>query len=132
MSFKCQITIKSFDDTKLRYSIIGSHSLYCFFSSFICHEVMGLDQRRQWHPTPVLLPEKSHGRKSLIGYSSWGPKESDTTERLHLRKFRRTITVKNQIFRNIFNLMSTKRKKKKFLWDNIPIFVMISYGGKSE
>ena len=37
----------------------------------------------QWHPTPVLLPGKSHGRRSLIGYSPWGCKESDTTERLH-------------------------------------------------
>ena len=32
--------------------------------------------------TPVLLPGKSHGRRSLIGYSPWGHKESDTTERL--------------------------------------------------
>ena len=40
-------------------------------------------QRRQWHPTPVLLPEKSHGRRSLVGCSPWGRKESDTTERLH-------------------------------------------------
>ena len=39
--------------------------------------------RRQWHPTPVLLPGKSHGRRSLVGYSPWGRKESDTTERLH-------------------------------------------------
>ena len=39
--------------------------------------------RRQWHPTPVLLPGKSHGWKSLVGYSPWGHKESDTTERLH-------------------------------------------------
>ena len=38
--------------------------------------------RRQWHPTPVLLPGKSHGRKSLVGYSLWGRLESDTTERL--------------------------------------------------
>ena len=29
--------------------------------------------RRQWHPTPVLLPGKSHGRRSLVGYSPWGP-----------------------------------------------------------
>ena len=29
-------------------------------------------QRRQWHPTPVLLPGKSHGRRSLVGYSPWG------------------------------------------------------------
>ena len=40
-------------------------------------------QRRQWHPTPVLLPGKSHGRRSLVGCSPWGCKESDTTEWLH-------------------------------------------------
>ena len=39
--------------------------------------------RRQWHPIPVLLPGKSHGRRSLVGYSPWGHKESDTTEGLH-------------------------------------------------
>ena len=39
--------------------------------------------RRQWHPTPVLLPEKSHGRRSLVGCSPWGCEESDTSERLH-------------------------------------------------
>ena len=39
--------------------------------------------RRQRHPTPVLLPGKSHGRRSLVGCSPWGRKESDTTERLH-------------------------------------------------
>ena len=38
--------------------------------------------RRQWHPTPVLLPGKSHGWRSLVGSSLWGHKESDTTERL--------------------------------------------------
>ena len=38
--------------------------------------------RRQWHPTPVLLPGKSHGWRSLVGCSPWGLKESDTTERL--------------------------------------------------
>ena len=39
--------------------------------------------RRQWHPTPVLLPGKSYGRRSLVGCSPWGLEESDTTERLH-------------------------------------------------
>ena len=39
--------------------------------------------RRQWHPTPVLLPGKSHGRRSLVGYSPWGCSELDTTEWLH-------------------------------------------------
>ena len=38
--------------------------------------------RRRWHPTPVLLPRKSHGRRSLLGCSPWGREESDTTERL--------------------------------------------------
>ena len=39
--------------------------------------------RRQRHPTPVLLPGKSHGRRSLVGCSPWGREESDTTEWLH-------------------------------------------------
>ena len=39
--------------------------------------------RRQWHPTPVLSPGKSHGRRSLGGCSPWGLEESDMTERLH-------------------------------------------------
>ena len=38
--------------------------------------------RRQWHSTPVLLPGKSHGRRSLVGGSPWGRKELDTTEQL--------------------------------------------------
>ena len=35
------------------------------------------------HPTPVLLPGKSHGQRSLVGYSPWGREESDMTEQLH-------------------------------------------------
>ena len=37
-------------------------------------------QRRQWQPTPVLVPGKSHGWRSLVGCSLWGRRESDTTE----------------------------------------------------
>ena len=40
-------------------------------------------RRRKWQPTPVFLPGESHGRRSLVGYSPWGRKESDTTEQLH-------------------------------------------------
>ena len=40
-------------------------------------------RRRQWHPTLVLLPGKSHEQRSLVGCSPWGREESDTTERLH-------------------------------------------------
>ena len=42
-----------------------------------------LQRRRQWHPTPVLLPGKSHGRRSLVGCSPWGREESDMTKRIH-------------------------------------------------
>ena len=42
-----------------------------------------LQWRRQWHPTPVLLPGKSHGQRSLVGCSPWGREELNTTERLH-------------------------------------------------
>ena len=40
-------------------------------------------RRRKWQSTLVLLPGKSHGQRSLVGYSPWGRKESDTTEQLH-------------------------------------------------
>ena len=44
-----------------------------------CREVISLLYwRRQWHPTPVLLPGKSHGRRSLVGCSPWGRDTSRT------------------------------------------------------
>ena len=48
----------------------------CIYNSF--------SRRRQWHPTPVLLPGNSHRRRSLVGCSPWGREESDTTERVHV------------------------------------------------
>ena len=47
----------------------------------LCSRLCSSHRRRQWHPTPVLLPGKSHGRRSLIGCSPWGREESDTTVR---------------------------------------------------
>ena len=41
-----------------------------------------IQRRRQWHPTPVLLPGKSHGWRSLVSCSPWGRQELDRTERL--------------------------------------------------
>ena len=37
--------------------------------------------RRAWQPTPVFLPGESHGQRTLAGYSPWGCRESDATER---------------------------------------------------
>ena len=43
--------------------------------------------RRKWQPTLILLPGKLHGWRSLVGYTPWSRKESDTTERLHFLSF---------------------------------------------
>ena len=48
---------------------------------FVC--VYDAGGRRQWHPTLVPLPGKSHGWRSLVGCIPWGRTELDTTERLH-------------------------------------------------
>ena len=49
----------------------------------IClHQDLGM-LKMQWHPTPALLPGKSHARRSLEGCSPWGRYKSDTTKRLH-------------------------------------------------
>ena len=62
-----------------------SHLLSCvgwiYFQDL--NSTSALEQRRWWHPTPVLSPGKSHGRRSLVGCSPWGFEELDTTERLH-------------------------------------------------
>ena len=42
-----------------------------------------MHRRRQWQPTPVFLPGKSHGRRSLVGFSPGGREELDMTEQLH-------------------------------------------------
>ena len=46
----------------------------------VCIGGGSVPRRRQWHPTPVLLPGKSHGRRSLVDCPLWGRTESDTTE----------------------------------------------------
>ena len=62
---------------------IGSLCYTARFLLFIHFIYSSVYMRRQWHPTPVLLPGKSHGRRSLVGCSPWGHEESDITERLH-------------------------------------------------
>ena len=57
-------------------------------------------------PTAVLLPGESHGGRSLVGYSSWGHKELDTTKRLHfLLSFLGSISLVDHIY--IFAIMAT-------------------------
>ena len=58
----------------LKQLLLHSSLTSCMLSHF---------RRRQWHPTPVFLPGKSHGQGSLVGCSPWGRQQSDTTEQLH-------------------------------------------------
>ena len=68
-----------------------SHTVYSFCDWLLSHcfkfsrfsYAVTCIRRRQWHPTPVLVPGKSHGWRSLLGCSPWGRWESDTTKRLH-------------------------------------------------
>ena len=66
---------------------LQDYTSFWFIFTCDCHlellSVSLLIWRRQWHPTPVLLPGKSQGRRSLVGCSPWGRKELDTTERRH-------------------------------------------------
>ena len=61
---------------------MGSHRVGHDWSDFAAAAVLKW-RRRQRHPTPVLLPGKSHGRRSLVGCSPWGLWGLDTTEQLH-------------------------------------------------
>ena len=67
-----------------------------------------------WQSTPALLPGKSHGWRSLIGYSPWGRKELDTTERLQTQK-----ETKDQYIENYKTLLK-EIKEDTNRWRNIP------------
>ena len=58
---------------------------------------MSSEQSRQWHPTPVRLPGKSHGRRSLVGCSPWGCVELDTTERLHFHALEKEMETYSSV-----------------------------------
>ena len=49
-------------------------------SSLVFGSVQTFNWRRKWQPTPVFLPGKSQGWRSLVGCRLWGRTESDTTE----------------------------------------------------
>ena len=58
--------------------------MICWWALKVLEVIHMYLRRRRWHPTPVLLPGKSHGWRSPVGCSPWGRSESDRTERLHL------------------------------------------------
>ena len=97
--------------------------------------------RRKWQPTPVLLPGKFHGQRSVVGYSPWGHKESDTTERLVYSKriqFRnsqmeemcraktygeRTRVLSRGHSSQISKRSQTQRCSEPFFWDFYVAFI---------
>ena len=76
--------------------------------------------RRKWQPTPILLPGKSHGQRSLVGCSPWGPKESDTNERLHFLSFSQRIWEKKGV---LFNLSGYLRWAGISFLNNLNLFI---------
>ena len=62
--------------------VLNSSGFLCVNSHYLILPRVS-SRRRQWHPTPALLPGESHGQKSLVGCSPWGCWELDTTEQLH-------------------------------------------------
>ena len=88
--------------------------------------------RRAWQPTPVLLPGKFHGQRSLEGSSSWGHKESDMTKRLtrllsskstveKLLKFLKTFKVYRK-HNDIDTYLNITDAKRSFLFQIFGIF----------
>ena len=67
----------------LRVSASASVLPMCIQDWFPLGWTSWISRRRQWQATPVLLPRKSHGWRSLVGCSPWGRYKSEATERLH-------------------------------------------------
>ena len=71
--------------------------------------------KRKWQPTPVFLPGECHRQRSLVGYSPWGCKESDTTERLnfHFLTFRAYLLLLTKSDRQNILLNFCQRQKSR-------------------
>ena len=73
--------------------------------------------RREWQPTPIFLPGRSHGQRNLEGYSPWGHKESDTTEHARIlldpRVGYRSSQFLTQLFKQILFWILTKATHKQ-------------------
>ena len=76
--------------TSCIFSHLSLLTASCRAAQFECHVLF----EPKWQPTPVLLPGKSHGQRSLVGYSPEGRKESDTTEQFHIHSFIHSMECK--------------------------------------
>ena len=85
-----------FDYLNYSQSCTATNSHIAEYSVHIFVYMQSRIRRRQWHPSPVLLPGKSRGRRSLVGYSPWGCEDSDTTERLHFHALEKEMATQLQ------------------------------------
>ena len=77
--------------------------------------------RRTWQPTPVFLPGESHGQRILVGYSPWGRKESDMTERLS------SVTIFIKIYFLSFHSLSKFLIFQQFSFLNCQLYKAIYF-----
>ena len=85
----------------------------------ICFKTMSFltTWRRKWQSTPVLLPGKYHGQRSLVGYSPWGREESDMTEQLHFHfHFITYLLWSMTFFTNFLDPTASLMDKPQALW----------------
>ena len=79
--YKVQILL----DPSLKICLFADTLMRVHYHDYVfCDEFVGsnifISWRKKWQPTPLFLPGEPHGQRSLVGYSPWGHKESDTTE----------------------------------------------------
>ena len=86
---------------------------------------------KEMAPPPVLLPEKSHGWRSVVGYSPWGHKESDMTVRLHLVLV--TLLLRRKVMTNLDNILKSKdiTLSTKVHLIKAMVFPVVMYGYES-
>ena len=79
-----------------RFWSSGSRNVRNYISVVLSHPVC-LSLRRQWHPTPILLPGESHRWRSLVGCSPWCYEELDMIELLHFHALEKEMATHSSV-----------------------------------
>ena len=96
----------------------STHPIHLLLAQMVNNLSAIQETQVQWQPTPVFLPGKFHRQRSLEGYSPWGRKESDMTERLTLHLLEQLLTCKIFVYFDLrfslvtFNTLPNFRYKR--------------------
>ena len=84
------------------------HDLASTAAMFLCNilKCVCINWKKKWQPTPVFLPGKSHGWRSLAGYSPWDHKESDMTEWITLHNILKHVCIRSFVCSSILDIIS--------------------------